>query len=1122
MSYVFRNACKLCQKLQRSRTVSNNLHYQFYSKSLRGIATSYNDLYSSKSKPIAVMKDDSREIFQSFVEDMKILQNVEHDIVDKDSFDYLKETYLDRLKEFREMNNEIKEEENPKTSKRKRKRKSTTPQAVYERGNQMTVHGEQNVLAEIDIYIYLREFAKAVNLFNFHRRHGHRFGVDSYNKIIHVWAARKGWKNIQLLLHSMQKEGIEMTYQTYAGLLEACGTIGTNASVHVENLLNEMLSKNMNVKEVLSESQLTKHQIESIFNALHLANEKSFNNGGHKRKEFGNGSLSNRIQVQIEQELKGSIVIKSIEKSKVLQKSVLKRSDLYQNIIAKWRKDFILEMTLLRQTKDKKGFLYNRCVSYGSVLTPDELSDIVFESIIPVIASQPQGIPVGYICRILGEMIYTRFCLKFQERNGVVEKVNDIANEFCVIESPDEDAITPRMKWKEISEKSYHLPSDDLLPSPWSKKIRTMASSVVLDILKKVATVHTGVFLRGERGTIENSLYHQHEVSKKMQVGILKFHPAICRLYSCYLSHVGNMSFEVNRLPMVIPPKPWRTPKSGGYLLLHSDFVRTITRSYKVDKLSNSRDVNKIFDALNYVGNCAWKVNGRLLDIMIELFNGKGDMKLDIIGSDLPAVESWNNKKKLTLNDRNERRAIKKEFHELFALRMDLLYKLSVANHFRNDVLWIPNNLDFRGRIYPIAPHCCHIGNDVSRSMLMFAEGKKLGKKGLDWLKVHLINVHGQLKKASLEERIKYADSHIDNIMDSADNPLTGCKWWQNSSDPWQTLIACMEITDAIRSGDPDNFVSHLPVQQDGSCNGLQHYAALGRDLYGAKQVNLIPADKPQDVYAEVSNLVEKRRQEDALNGVLIAQQLVGKINRKVVKQTVMTVVYGVTFVGGRLQIEKQLKDLNVENDIIFKASVYIVQEVFKSLTEMFTSAKQIQDWLTISAAQIALSGNCVAWVTPLNLPVVQPYHKKTVESIATPIQRVVSTHSFDYTQIPNLTKQKRGLPPNFIHSLDSTHMMLTALRCQQEKMVFASVHDSFWTHGCDVDKMNRFCREEFIHLHKLPILEDLKKYFEECYSELPLRKPLKDGRTVSKFDDLPKLGAFDIDEVLNSVYFFS
>jgi hypothetical protein len=41
---------------------------------------------------------------------------------------------------------------------------------------------------------------------------------------------------------------------------------------------------------------------------------------------------------------------------------------------------------------------------------------------------------------------------------------------------------------------------------------------------------------------------------------------------------------------------------------------------------------------------------------------------------------------------------------------------------------------------------------------------------------------------------------------------------------------------------------------QDGTCNGLQHYAALGRDYDGARHVNLVnaPNDRPQDVYAAV------------------------------------------------------------------------------------------------------------------------------------------------------------------------------------------------------------------------------------------------------------------------------
>lgn len=56
---------------------------------------------------------------------------------------------------------------------------------------------------------------------------------------------------------------------------------------------------------------------------------------------------------------------------------------------------------------------------------------------------------------------------------------------------------------------------------------------------------------------------------------------------------------------------------------------------------------------------------------------------------------------------------------------------------------------------------------------------------------------------------------------------------------------------------------------------------------------------------------VEEFRQQDAKEGVRVAQVLEGFVSRKVVKQTVMTVVYGVTRYGGRLQIEKRLRELS-------------------------------------------------------------------------------------------------------------------------------------------------------------------------------------------------------------------
>ena len=82
-------------------------------------------------------------------------------------------------------------------------------------------------------------------------------------------------------------------------------------------------------------------------------------------------------------------------------------------------------------------------------------------------------------------------------------------------------------------------------------------------------------------------------------------------------------------------------------------------------------------------------------------------------------------------------------------------------------------------------------------------------------------------------------------------------------------------------------FESSLPVHQDGTCNGLQHYAALGGDDRGARQVNLSAADRPSDVYTHVGDMVEKLLAEDAEKGEKYAIMLKGKISRKVVKQTV-------------------------------------------------------------------------------------------------------------------------------------------------------------------------------------------------------------------------------------------
>jgi DNA-directed RNA polymerase len=43
------------------------------------------------------------------------------------------------------------------------------------------------------------------------------------------------------------------------------------------------------------------------------------------------------------------------------------------------------------------------------------------------------------------------------------------------------------------------------------------------------------------------------------------------------------------------------------------------------------------------------------------------------------------------------------------------------------------------------------------------------------------------------------------------------------------------DLSNAMKHSNPEEYVSHSHVHVDGSCNGMQHYAALGRDDTGAR-----------------------------------------------------------------------------------------------------------------------------------------------------------------------------------------------------------------------------------------------------------------------------------------------
>jgi len=264
-------------------------------------------------------------------------------------------------------------------------------------------------------------------------------------------------------------------------------------------------------------------------------------------------------------------------------------------------------------------------------------------------------------------------------------------------------------------------------------------------------------------------------------------------------------------------------------------------------------------------------------------------------------------------------RRVKMKNAEIHSLRCDLQLRVWVAEKFEEDSFYFPYNLDFRGRAYPVPQNLSHLGSDLSRALLKFDEAKPLGDIGFDWLKVHLANLFGN-NKQTLRDRVNWVESHMDDIIDSAKHPLDGRRWWASAEEPFQALATCMEIVNAIESGDPTSYRCSLPVHQDGSCNGLQHYAALGRDEAGGVAVNLMPSAEPQDVYSTVLDIVISKIKADADISTdeadprlrekgKLARLVLPIVNRKVIKQTVMTSVYGVTTIGARAQVQARLEE---------------------------------------------------------------------------------------------------------------------------------------------------------------------------------------------------------------------
>ena len=566
--------------------------------------------------------------------------------------------------------------------------------------------------------------------------------------------------------------------------------------------------------------------------------------------------------------------------------------------------------------------------------------------------------------------------------------------------------------------------------------------------------------------------------------------------------------------PMIVPPAEWSSPYNGGYLtnrVRPVRFVKTHNRGYL--RSLEDIDLDTVYDSVNAAQRTAWTINPFILTII----NMAWDFDYSLGG--LPQKHRIEEPPKPFDIDTNEeaRKEWRKEAHAVFlenreldGKRISFTQTLNTANRYQLfDKLYMPYQLDFRGRIYAV-PRLNPQGPDYMKALLQFSEGKPLDQDSAVFLAIHLANCGGfnKIDKAPLEERVQWVYDNEEKIVACARDPFEN-RWWTEADSPYCFIAACREWAGWLEQG--EGFISHLAVALDGSCSGIQHFSMALRDEVGGAAVNLVPSDKPADIYSLVmEQAIEQVRADVSTDGdeaeVAGSWLRSGLLDRSCFKRPTMTYGYGSSQFGFRDQIMADtLRPVYRAyqrgecawhfEDNGFKPSLYLSRVTQTAVERTVVKAAECMAWLKETASVVTAEGLPVRWTTPDGFPVVQNYREQKAHRIDTMIfgSRVmmsVSEDQMDKKGKPMISRRKQasGLSPNFVHSLDATHLRMAVLQASQEGISdIALVHDSFGTHAADTGRFFVILREALVKMYvEQDVIED---FAAQMRAQLPSAK---------------------------------
>lgn len=625
----------------------------------------------------------------------------------------------------------------------------------------------------------------------------------------------------------------------------------------------------------------------------------------------------------------------------------------------------------------------------------------------------------------------------------------------------------------------------------------------------------------------------RHVVRKKKIVNIEPTEQALA-FVSAYDDAASLL--HPRHMPCIVEPDDWTDVDQGGYfspqLRARTRLVLTNNRHHR--KLLRKVDLSRVMLAVNTAQRVKWRVNHRVLEVARAVWAKnlqvgmpsteklvptecpiKDKKKEDMTPDELKTFLEWKRGASMVYTAEKER----------VGSCFQVTSILQVANRYAAyNNFWYVWTLDFRGRMYTAASGFSPQGPDLAKGMLTFGEGKPLGERGVLWLKVHGANRFGYDKK-DYHERAAWVDRQHDLFMAAAADPIGHVELWSKADKPYQFLAFLFEYKEMMDGKlvgkRPAEYVSHLPIGLDGSCNGLQHFSAMLRDSRGGRATNLLPGDVPSDIYSEVAAVcltkIEQSipHSEDHMMSSWVSfagKYGEGKLPRSVAKRPVMTMPYGSTRQSCTTYIHEAIVEKNPlhfgENNS-FAAAAALTPLLWSSIGEVVVAARQGMDWLQKCAGVMSKAGLGITWRTRDGFVVHMFERELEGCQIDTVLAGRFQAKVSNYSETLNKNAQRNGVAPNFVHSQDGAHLRATILRAVERGITsLALIHDDYGTHAADTDTLHEVIRECFV----------------EQYTEFdPLGSFKEWQETISKVQmpDLPPIGDLDITLVKKSLYFF-